>query len=330
MRVTPLDVVDTLKDRRCVHILIHENPDGDCIGAGYALASALQQIGVKVVVKCSDPIPEKFEFLIPKLNYVPERVRPDIVVTVDMADAKMLGTYFDDYSYRVGLCIDHHISNKDYAYRLYLDSEASSACEMIYDIVKIMQIRDMIDITEEIAKCIYIGMETDTGCFRYSNTSPKTLRVASELLEILDREYIANINHRIFVEKSFSQIRLESMLVKTVKIYRDYNCTVSVLTNNMISENNFSEKDYSGLANFPMQFEKTKIGIFMKEVEPNIFKVSMRSVSDVNVSEICRKFGGGGHAKAAGCRVIGYENDIIRNFLDAIAEQLNGESAIVN
>lgn len=188
----------------------------------------------------------------------------------------------------------------------------------------------MIDITEEIAKCIYIGMETDTGCFRYSNTSPKTLRVASELLEILDREYIANINHRIFVEKSFSQIRLESMLVKTVKIYRDYNCTVSVLTNNMISENNFSEKDYSGLANFPMQFEKTKIGIFMKEVEPNIFKVSMRSVSDVNVSEICRKFGGGGHAKAAGCRVIGYENDIIRNFLDAIAEQLNGESAIVN
>lgn len=296
------------------YILIHRSPDGDCIGSGYALAAALKSIGRRVKVLCSDTISERYHFMLP-MEDTSEDFKPDIIISVDVADEKLLGDeLLEQYTGKVDLCIDHHISNMGYAKELCLDGKASAACQVIYEILKEMGVC----ITREIAVCLYTGIATDTGCFMYDNVSPATLRIVAEIMEQHNDIRYSVINRNMFIVKSMGRMQLDSILTEQLESYLDGRCILVCITKQLIDKYNIDEAELEGVAGFPLQVENAQVGIVMKEREEGTFRISMRSAENVNVSEICKSFGGGGHVKAAGCSIKATAEEAKRMLIEAV------------
>ncbi len=297
-------------------ILIHRSPDGDCIGSGYALAYALRQLGKKARVICNDPIPERYHFMLPEAETL-ELFQPERIISVDVADEKLLGDELQkQYAGKVDLCIDHHISNTEYAEELCLDGKAAAACQVVYEILTEMGVT----ITKEIAVCLYTGIATDTGCFMYDNVGARTLRIAADLMELHPEIPYAMINRNLFIVKSMGRIRLDQILVQQLESHLDGQCMVICVTQKLMQEYGIDDAELEGIAGFPLQVEGAQVGIVLKEREDGVFRVSMRSADWVNVSEICAALGGGGHVKAAGCTVSGSAEEAKRILVDAVAK----------
>lgn len=298
------------------YILIHRSPDGDCIGSGYALLYALRSLGKKARVLCSDAIPERYHFMLPEAETL-EMFYPDLIVSVDVADEKLLGdSLLEEYEGRTDLCIDHHISNTGYAKELCLDGKAAAACQVVYEILREMPVT----ITKEIAACLYTGMATDTGCFMYDNVGPRTLHIIAELMEAHPDIPYASINRQMFVVKSMGRMKLDGILTNQLERYLDGACTLVCVTQKLMQEYGIDDAELEGIAGFPLQVEGTEVSVVMKEREDGAFRVSMRSADRVNVSAICQTLGGGGHVKAAGCTVSGTAEEAKRILLDAVTK----------
>lgn len=301
-----------LKRCRDVHILIHSSPDGDCIGSGYSLQAVLRQLGIRSRVLCADPIPPRFDFLLP--SEPEEDFEPQCIVAVDVADEKLFGSLEDAYRGKIDLCIDHHVSNLGYAANLLLEPDAAAACEVLYKVYREMGVT----FTETIAKCLYTGMATDTGCFKFSNTTPETHIFTAELMrEFPDIRYDL-INREMFDVKSRSRLRAETIMLQNMEYHSDGRITIVWATLDVCRENGVDEKDMEGLTSLGLQPEGVEVGVTVREREPGHFKISMRSARDVNVSEICKGFGGGGHVKAAGCQLDGDRDEIRGRILAAV------------
>ena len=166
-----------LRENDNILILTHRNPDGDTIGSGFALLHALKKLGKTVKVVCTDPFPEKY-------GYIAHSNNDDVgenpyVVAVDVADMELIGAqYRAKYEHGVRLCIDHHISNKEFAENLCLRS-CSATCEIIYDVIKAMDV----EIDKSVADSLYTGIATDTGCFLFSSVTARTHIIAADLIE---------------------------------------------------------------------------------------------------------------------------------------------------
>ena len=305
--------------RQCedVHILIHRAPDGDCIGSGYSLQAVLRLLGIRSKVLCADPIPPRFDFLLPE--EAEEEFPPKYVISVDVADEKLFGTLEETYGGKVDLCIDHHISNQKYAANLLLDAKASSACEVLYRVYRELGVT----LTEQIAKCLYTGMATDTGCFKFDNTGAETHIAAAEIMKAFPDVRYDLINRAMFDVKSPGRIRAEITMLQNMEYYLDGRLTIVWATLDICRANGVDEKDLEGLANLSLSPEGVEIGMTVREQEPGIYKISMRSAKDVNVSEICHTFGGGGHIRAAGCEMEGDKDTIILKVTELIREQLD-------
>jgi phosphoesterase RecJ-like protein len=160
-----------------------------------------------------------------------------------------------------------------------------------------------IDITKQIADCLYTGVSTDTGCFRYTNTTADTLRIAADLLELgADNVFI---NKVMFETKTKKKIALEREIYDTIEYCCDDKCAIISVTSEMKKKLGVGDDELEGLASIPRQIEGVLVGITMRERDEGGFKVSVRSDSHVNAAEFCARFGGGGHAAAAGCTVKG-------------------------
>lgn len=314
--MTPISIADTaeyLKTLRDVYILIHRSPDGDCIGSGYSLQAVLKLYGIRSRVLCADPIPPRFGFLLS--DEEEEHFEPQYVVSVDVADEQLFGSLQEQFAGKVDLCIDHHISNLCYADKLLLEGDAAAACEVLYKVYRAMGVK----FNRQIAMCLYTGMATDTGCFKFSNTNPDTHIFAAEIMrEFPDIRYDL-INREMFDVKSRSRLRAESIMLNNMEYYADGRITIVWATLDVCRENGVDEKDMEGLTSLGLQPEGVEVGITVREREPNEFKISMRSSHDVNVSAICKQFGGGGHIKAAGCQLTG-TRDEVRSRLLAVVE----------
>ena len=197
------------------YILIHRSPDGDCIGAGYALAEILQQLGKRAAVLCNDEIPPRYQFMLPEQPAAAD-FPPKCIIAVDVADAKLLGSRIQEqYGSRVDLCIDHHVSNVPYAKARLLDGTASAVCEILYRLCRVLPVQ----ITDSIAVCLYTGMATDTGCFQYDNAGPETHRAVAALMEICPDVRYAWINRKMFAVKSFGRLQLDKLLIDHLECY---------------------------------------------------------------------------------------------------------------
>lgn len=297
------------------YILIHRSPDGDCIGSGYALMYAMKALGKKARVICSDEIPERYHFMLPELMTL-EEFKPELIIAADIADEQLFGENLAEYKGRVDLCIDHHISNTGYAEELCLDGKAAAACQVLYEVLLEMGV----EITREMAVCLYTGIATDTGCFMYDNTGARTHQIAAELMAMHPDIPYGIINRNMFTVKSMGRMQLDRILTQQLESYMDGQCMLVCVTKKLMEEYSIEESELEGIAGFPLQVEGAQIGIVLKEREENVFRISMRSADWVNVSAICQTLGGGGHMKAAGCTIEGTAEEAKRIILEAAAK----------
>ncbi len=295
-----------------VYILIHQSPDGDCIGSGYSLQAVLRQMGKRAKVLCSDPIPPRFGFLLP--DEPEEDFEPQCVIAVDVADPKLFGSYCEQYRDKVDLCIDHHISNVHYAARTLLHPHAAAACEVLYGLYRHMGAQ----FTEQIAKCLYTGIATDTGCFRFDNTTAETHICTAEIMREFPEIRYGLINRAMFDVKSPERMKAECAMIQAMEYHLDGKCAMICVSQELIERTGMNPEDTDGMANLPLQPEGVEVGVTLREREPQVWKISMRSASDVNVSAICQTLGGGGHIKAAGCLLKGSPEEVKTVLLGAV------------
>jgi phosphoesterase RecJ-like protein len=295
-------------------IITHRSPDGDTIGAGFALYYALRELGKKARVVNSDPFPGRFSYLYEE--YTAEEFTPGFIVSVDTADTKLFGDKLTGFSSIVNLCIDHHHGNTGYADYLLLEGNAAAACEPMFDVIGKLGA----PVTPLIASCLYTGIATDTGCFRFSGATAETFRTAAALIE-LGADY-KTINRNLFEIKTRSRIALEQYAVKNTEYYLDSRCAFSAVTKTAADEMGVVDDDYDGLAALTTQVEGVEVGILVTEKETGKFRISLRSSGRINVSAIAENFGGGGHIQAAGCSIDGRLEEVRIKLLKAVADAM--------
>lgn len=314
MNVTHAEAFALLEKKDNILILTHRNPDGDAVGSMFALYYALKEAGKNV--RCiADTISPALSF--PVCSEAFCEFEAECVVTVDVADKKLLTEEtLALYGDNVFLAIDHHEMNRPFAQNLLLDAGSSAACEVIYD----MLLASGREISLRIAEALYLGIATDTGCFRYPNTKAHTLAVAAALVEKgVDN---GRINREVFETKTKEYVRFETMAMNNLRTYLDGRCAVIVITQAMYKSTGTTEADTHSIAALPRQIEGVLAGVVIKEKTDGSYKISVRSNDPVNAAEICAVFGGGGHRLAAGCEITGRQNEVVNMILKAVAEAL--------
>ena len=303
-----------LRARR-IAVLCHVSPDGDTLGSACALCRGLRQLKKRAVVRCSDPVGKKFGYLFQSLP--DDSLDPDYVAAVDIADKKLFGEpLLSKYGGKTDLCLDHHPSNTGFAKLNYIDPKAAATCEIIFDLLRKMEVR----LTKPIALALYTGITTDTGCFRYTNVTPRTYRIAADLVETgIDAP---EVNRVMFDTKSRARLEMERRVLDSIRYDCGGKAAVIRITRKMVSETGASEDDLDGLSGIPREIEGVLIGITLREKGSGEWKVSMRARRPADASRICAEFVGGGHPGAAGCSLHMDGDEAERRILEAVRKAL--------
>lgn len=292
-------------------IVTHKNPDGDTASCAAALCGALRRGGRTAWIFPNRQLSRK---LLPYCEkyFAPEGFRAKYVVSVDVADEKL---FCEGFAGRVDLCIDHHPSNTRFAAESYILSEKASCAEIVMELILSMNA----DLTPEEATALYIGLSTDTGCFQYANTDAAAFSAAAELLRYGADSFA--VNTVFFRKVSAARLRLESMIYDGIRFYRDGKIAVATVTLEMMRESGAEEDDLDDLAGLAGRCESSLVNITVREKPDGSCRVSVRSSPEVNSSDICAVFGGGGHAMAAGCTVSGTP-ERVRELLVGVTEEV--------
>jgi len=298
-----------------VRILAHNHPDGDTLGSAWALAHALRALGKDVLVQCEDPSPAMFSFMPQGLE---ETEREDaLVVAVDVADESLLGNTFTEiYGGRVALNIDHHRTNTLYAAENLVDAEACACAEVVGDLIGAMGA----PITAHIAACIYAGISTDTGCFRYANTSARSHRWAAHCMDLgvetepLDRAF--------FETDTKTYLALERMAFDNLRYYCGGRLAIVAVTQAMFRQSGSNEDEYIKIVARTRQIEGVLVGVAIREKPDGSFKLSLRSHAPVDAAAIAARMGGGGHPRAAGAASVLPLEETIATIVGYVEEAL--------
>lgn len=283
---------ECLRQQDDILILAHMNPDGDTLGSSFALMYALQKLGKRVRVECSDEFPARYRFMFP--DYEPEPFEQQFIVAADIADTQLFGKQSEHYIGHVDLCIDHHPSNALYAHETFLVPEAAATAEIIYEIIDGLGV----ELDLAMATCIYTGISTDTGCFRFSNTTAATHIVASRAIGLgVDN---GEINRQMFGRKTQSRIAIEREVYNTMEYHHENRCALICMTRDMLTKAGADDSELEGVSSIPCQIEGVEVGVTLREKDGG-YKVSLRTSRYINASKICARLGGGGHARASGC-----------------------------
>ena len=315
--ITLESAAKTLLSKDKILILTHRSPDGDTIGSGYALAMALRKLGKNVKVDCTDPFPEKYSYFIDKLEKL--EFDEEFVVSVDVADTKLLGEKLSGYADKIDLCIDHHGSNTKFAKEYYVEASAAAAAQVIEKLIRLMNV----EFDKDIANAIYTGITTDTGCFRYTNVTAETHRIAADMIDCGAESGM--INRLMFETKSRSRLEIERRVMDSMQFYLDGRCAIVYATIDMMKESGAVDSDMEGVASLPKQIEGVMVGITLREKNNGKFKVSVRTTDEIDASNICANFGGGGHKAAAGCMITGTLNESIEQIVTVVGQALEGK-----
>lgn len=294
-----LDALQTaalLKEKDQILILCHRRPDGDTLGAGFGLLRALRDLGKQVRIECADEFPSRFQFLWEGLDMDNQpQFEPDFVVAVDVASTGLLGAGVEEkWKDKVDLSIDHHSSNSGFAKAIFLDPEAAAACQIMHKVIA-----GLVPLTRQIALCLYTGLATDTGCFRYSNTTADTLYTAAELVKTGINS--AGVNKKLFETKSKGRILLEQRALSHLEYGFDGRMAMVTIFKKDLEAAAVTEMETEGLSEMVRQIEGVEISLLIREQAPEEYRVSVRTGNMADASQICARFGGGGHARAAGC-----------------------------
>ena len=296
----------------------HVRPDGDCVGSTMAVYNYIATYHPEIEVDIYlESIPNVFRFL-KNTDMIKDAGADkvyDLFISLDCGDKERLGTnakYFDLAKHT--LCIDHHASNQSFAEENYIIPDASSTCELIFNML------DTDRITKEIAECLYTGIVHDTGVFQYSCTSAQTMNIVGILME-------KGINYPKIVDdtfytKTYNQNRILGYALLNSKLYLGGKVILTYLTKENLNEFGCTPKELDGIVNQLRITKDTVVAVFLYESEDGSYKASFRVNGEFNVAEIACVFGGGGHIKAAGCNIFGPIEEVIERILAEIERRL--------
>ena len=312
-----------IEAKRRFAITSHVRPDGDALGSSLGLYWLLRSLDKEAEVIMRDGAPHAYRKLpgAELIRVTPAVDKPyDAVFVIECSDITRPG--LQRLEEQLVVNIDHHSTTSLFGTINWIDSTASAVGEMIYNLCKAIGVR----VTREIAECVYTALITDTGSFHYANTTERTFKVASELVRAGVKP--AKVSQAVFGSYAWGKIRLTSLVLSTVK--RDPTGRVAWLrqTLDMQTEAGASEEDADGFVNYPLSCGEVEAVAFLKETQPGLYRVSLRSKGDVNVARIAERFGGGGHRNAAGCTLAGEwdeaEELIVSHLLDAVERRAGG------
>lgn len=305
-----------LAEKDNITILCHTRPDGDTLGSAFALLFALRALGKTCRVLSPDGYPDKYEFLYGK--YSPMALRgdlPEYVVSVDVADVELLAQLRPEYEGRIDLCIDHHGSNRRIGRENCIDPASAAAGELVYLIIGKLGVA----LDAPMADCLYTAVSTDTGVFRYSNTTSRTLRIAADLLDMgVDA---ARINNAMYASKSRRRIAAEAILLQNIRYDFNGRCAMIFITRELREKTGVDDFDLDDIPTLPRSIEGVQVGVTLRE-EQDDCRVSVRTGEQADASAICAPFGGGGHIRAAGCHIPGTLEQARESILKVIGDCL--------
>ena len=293
-------------------ILTHVRPDGDTIGCAAALCAALQNLGKTAYVLENPELTATCAAYVTPYH-APANYVPDYVITTDVASLGLLPDNARPYQHRINLAIDHHPSYEGFATDgSCVRSECAAAGEIVYEIV-----RELGEITPVMATALYCALSTDTGCFVYNNTTANTHRVAAELIDAgCD---VQGVNKRHFRTKSRVRIALESAIMSAVEFYDHNRIAVVTVPQALLQQLGATPDDAEEIASMAGVIEGVDCALTVRELVSGESKISLRTGSRVNATEVCRMLGGGGHAQAAGATMDCPLAEAKQRALDAIA-----------
>src|SRR5690606_3446024 len=303
-------------------VVSHVDPDGDAIGSTLAVGHLLHLLGKRAVMVNASPVPAKYGKLpgaeeIVKLQELRDASPFDRVIAVDVADVERMGDCRSLItSDALLLNIDHHRTNNRFGTHHLINPDAAATAEILYDWIESMEIQW----TKELATCVYTGLLTDTGGFRYSNTTPSVMKRAARLLEFgVDAPWIAE---QVLETLTIGQLNLLRRGLSTLRLSEDGRIAWMWLTLQEFSGCGAGEGDLDGIVNDARNGSGVEGGSLLRQLKSGAVKVSLRSRRRVDVSEVAGFFGGGGHARAAGCTVAGTRDEVERRVLLRVSEAL--------
>ncbi|MGH7674388.1 MAG: DHH family phosphoesterase [Gemmatimonadales bacterium] len=320
------DVATLVAPGRRIVLTTHVNADGDGVGSAVALWHLLRARGASPCIANPTGIPERFDFLVPDGADVSARAakeigRADVVMVLDIADLSRLGDLGPAVARR-GVpvaCIDHHVSPGTLPPGPRLVApEAAATAELVFDLATTLGW----ELTPEAARALYVGILTDTGGFRFANTTPRALRVAAALLEHgADAETIYT---QVYASAPEGRVRLTADVLQTLVVEPDVGLAWVTVPAGALERHGVTADDLDGVAEFPRSIAGVRLALLFRPLANGRVKVSLRSIGSVDVADFAHRFGGGGHTKAAGASFEGPMGEVQERVLREARAYLRG------
>jgi phosphoesterase RecJ-like protein len=297
-----IDVAELLRGAQRITAFCHENPDGDTLGAGIAIAIAAERLGKQAEVVCVDPPPPFLAFLpgVERVRRAPA-LEPDVAVVVDAGELSRIGSVAAeqaDWLARARIAnIDHHVSNPGYGDAVWIEPEAAATCEM----VTLLLAELGVPLDPELATALMAGIVQDTHTFAHPNATPRTLRIAAEL--VAAGAPLSAINRAVYADKPFSTLALWGLMLAGIDQRADGRIVFASMSAAMLASTGEQPTASEGFVDLLGSSRLADVTILFKEVGPEETRVSVRTSSRADAVAIAAAFGGGGHPRAAGCTV---------------------------
>ena len=302
-------IIQHIKDGQHILIVSHAEPDGDSVGSLVALGLALAKLDKKITMHTPSPIPAVYRFL-PGTGQIVHQIQNadiyDLALVLDCGDLTRIG----ETSAEIGripilINIDHHVSNTGFGHIQYIDTDACATAEIVYRLINALEI----PFDKAIATSIYTGILTDTGSFRFSNTNQAAFAISKAMTDAGVEPH--NVAQRVFGTYSLGRIKLLNMALNSIEISENGKLSMMTVTRSMLNTTGTNTEDLDGMINYARRIEDVKVAALIHEIKNgagkftnmNRYHVSLRSDSSVDVAKIAGKFGGGGHASAAGFQI---------------------------
>lgn len=323
-RLAAKDVARSFKRGQKIALITHVNADGDGAGSEVAMWHLLRALGARPVIVNPTPFPERYRFLLAgheeadkSRDAVRHLERADLIVVLDIADLGRLGhlgRVVGQTTVPVA-CIDHHVTDGSLPPGpRFVDAKACATGELVYDLVRAAAW----DLPLEAARALYVAMLTDTGGFRFSNTTPRTLQVAADLLARgLEPE---DIYREVYANEAEGRIRLLAAVLETLVVESQHRLAWVTVPPGALERYGVDPAELEGVVEFPRSLAGVDLALLFRELANGRIKVSFRSKADVDVAQLAAQFGGGGHRKAAGASVAGDLADVQERVLRVARE----------
>ncbi len=328
----PERIVALVKNATHVVLAAHVHPDGDALGSLFGFADILESQGKKVFRYLDAPVSHLYNFL-PTIDLANTDLDAAIqfaeqaqaagnsvvAVALDCGDAERLGESKEKLlTISPFIVIDHHRGHRDFGDHLWLESGCSSTGEMVYELALAIGATVSVDA----AFCLYVAMVTDTGSFRYESTSPRTMRIAADLLEIGVRP--DEVAEKVYDNYTLARLRLMELVLATLVVHADERIALISVNETMFEQSGASSDDVEGFINYPRSLSSVQVAGFIKETKKGSVSVSLRAKGEVDVAAVAAGFGGGGHKNAAGFRFSDKSvADVQTLVLDALTQELS-------